>query len=441
MLIYFHIDELARDSIVAAGLRKEAKRLGHTLIYGNRLMTHHMLKWFNYFDAIILPSIVHFQDVFRDQNNVPKNVFILQTEAIGQATGRIRRIHGKYFGDQPDKCVPWHSAVAGYLLWGHTHKQPFEDEYRHYLDKVKVVGHPRLADKCKRPTYKSRAGKKPVVGFISRFGLFSPWDGRSTLMSVYGGMRYGKASFPLYENSGDMDVEDTYFTAAVDCRLFLQLMMMIDKDKFDIKVRPHPRESRKSWEEVSEKLNLGIEVSKWDEPFVHWIHTTDYLISPPSTSFYDLFYHQKSPILIDELVKRRRNHILVESDDNNQILEGCYRPGTPEEVIQMIESGNPVPLKKEIIDKHLYEQVGADIAANSIENMILFMSEKTKLTDRSFERFKKTFMCHLFCVLGVALSHIRWLKGLLSRRVVQGANFDLTISRIRWINQLNEAES
>lgn len=436
MIIYFAIDELARDSVVAAGLKKDAKKMGHTLIFGNRLMTHNMLRYFNNFDAVILPSLVHFQDVFRDVNNLPDNVFILQTEAIGQATGRIRRIHGKYFGDEPEKCTPWHKAVAGYLLWGHSHKRPFEELYPQYLDKVKVVGHPRLSDSCKRPKYAKKEGK-PVIGFVSRFGLFSPWDGRSTLMSVYGGMRYGKASFPLYENSGDMDVEDTYFTAAVDCRLFLQLMMMIDKNKYQINVRPHPRESRKSWEDISTKLDLGIEVSKWDEPFVHWLHTVDYFISPPSTSFYDLFYHKKSPILIDEIVKRRKNHILIESDDNNQILEGCHRPSTCEDVLSIIEKGD-VPFKSEIIEKNLYEQVGADIAGQSTTNIINFIVEKTSMESGKFLKIKKMAMCNLFLFLGVFLSHIRWIKGTFQGRIIQGANFDMTIGRYIWISKINK---
>jgi len=398
-----------------------------------------MLEYFNNFDAIVLPSIIHFQDVFPDINNLPSNVFILQTEAIGQATGRIRRIHGKYFGDQPIKCVPWHKAVAGYLLWGHSHTQPFEDDYPQYLDKIKVVGHPRLSDSCKRPSYKKKAGKQ-VIGFVSRFGLFSPWDGRSTLMSVYGGMRYGKKSFPLYENAGDMDVEDTYLTAAIDCRLFLQLMMMIDKDKYEISVRPHPRESRESWEEVSEKLDLDINVSRWDEPFVHWIHQMDFLISPPSTSFYDLFYHKKAPILIDEIIKKRRNHILLESDDNNQILEGCLRPESFEEVLEAIDSGN-ITYDESIINKHLLEQVGADIAAKSTENILKFIAEKTDISiDSSFERIRKFLMCYFFYWLGVFLSHVRWVKGKVTRRMLQGANFDLTLYRIYWINKLNAEE-
>ena len=44
MNVYFHIDELARDAIVASSLKKHFK--GHNLIYGNRFSTNFLLPKF-----------------------------------------------------------------------------------------------------------------------------------------------------------------------------------------------------------------------------------------------------------------------------------------------------------------------------------------------------------------------------------------------------------
>ena len=57
MLVYFHIDEVARDSVVASALNRQIRAIGGQVIYGNRLSTVHLLRYCNCFDAIILPSL------------------------------------------------------------------------------------------------------------------------------------------------------------------------------------------------------------------------------------------------------------------------------------------------------------------------------------------------------------------------------------------------
>lgn len=148
MLIYFHIDELARDAVVAAALKRTLAERKGQVIYGNRFTTDYVLRHWNIFDAIILPSLLHFFGAFPDQSKLPDNVFILQTEAIGQATGTLRRLNGKYFGDEPQKYTHWHKAVRAYLLWGEAHLNSFHEFHPEYLTKCRVVGHPRMSKLC-----------------------------------------------------------------------------------------------------------------------------------------------------------------------------------------------------------------------------------------------------------------------------------------------------
>ena len=81
LLIYFHIDEISRDAIVASALRDELKRIGGKLIYGNR-MTTAMLRYFNVFDAVILPSLGHYMSAFPNPRQLPDNIVILPSEAV-----------------------------------------------------------------------------------------------------------------------------------------------------------------------------------------------------------------------------------------------------------------------------------------------------------------------------------------------------------------------
>lgn len=432
MLVYFHIDELARDAVVASALKKEVEAAGGRVIYGNRLMTNYLLRHFNVFDAIILSSLAHYIDVFPDPNNLPDNVFILQTEAIGQATGTLRRLYGKYFGDDSVKCEPWHRSVAGFLLWGHAHTNPFREYFPAYLAKVRVVGHPRLADSCRRSQPQRPVGKR-VIGFVSRFNLLSPHDGRTPFQSVLSSMKFGKKTFPLFENSPDRDVEDLFFTEVIDFRVMFQIIKSLDPDKYDIRVRPHPRENRMGWQKLAETSGIKVEVSHWDEPFGHWLQQVDVVVTPPSTSLYDVFFHKKRALLLDRIVPARANHLLTESDDHNQILGGACRPASVEEVLERIASDD-VPVDHDIVDQRLHEQVAAEIASDSIRNAIAAMAELRPAPAKpSSGRMLKA---NAFLALSVLASHARWTKARLTGRVEQGSSFDMTLGRMAWIKRL-----
>jgi hypothetical protein len=438
MRVYFHIDELARDAIVASGLKAELENAGGRVIYGNRLTTYHLLRHVNIFDAIILPSLHHYLTAFPDPQKLPNNVYILPTEAIGQATGTLRRIYGKYFGDNYKRNEPWHRSVAGYLLWGHAHTNAFKAYYPEYLQKCRVVGHPRFAKTCILPPGNT-VKRKPVVGFVSRFGGLNPYDGRSNFETVRGGMKSTVDESPIYENSQDKDIEDVYYTEVLDFRVMLQLIMALDKERYDITVRPHPRENRQGWIEFSRKTGIPITISPWDQPFTHWLQGIDFVVTPPSTSLYDVYYLGKAAIVISDIVPTRSNHILTESDDNNQILEGVCRPKSIREVLSIIDSGT-VPFNNDLVQLRLLEQIGADICENSITNIIHALSELGPSGKPAGAKNNQFASSHLFMVGTLLLSYLRSFRGLLVRRVVQGCNFDLTLHNMRWINRLTRID-
>lgn len=431
MLIYFHIDELARDAVVAAALKKELKKRGGKLVYGNRYTTDYVLRHGNIFDAVILPSLLHFYGAFPDANALPGNVFILQTEAIGQATGTLKRLNGKYFGDEPGKYDPWHKAVRGYLLWGPAHLNAFHEYHPEYLPKCKVVGHPRLADLCKR-VRKARTDDRPVVGFVSRFNLLNPFDARTAFESTVSSMRFGKKAMPIYEGSPGKDVEDMFYTEVMDFRIMLQIMLTLDPARYRIAVRPHPRENRLGWQRLARKLSLNITVSDWDKPFAHWLGEVDHIVTPPSTGLYDIFFHGRRPIVIDRVAPTRADHILTQSDDRNQILEGICRPNSVEEVIRLLESGD-IPQPPESVHQCLQEQVGADIASQSTANVLDAIIE---FTAGSPPVRRKVGTLAVWYLVTTVLSELKNLKARVQRRVEQGASFDLTLRRSRWIDRL-----
>jgi len=255
---------------------------------------------------------------------------------------------------------------------------------------------------------------------------------------VRGGMKSTVDESPIYENSPDKDIEDVYYTEVLDFRVMLQLILALDKDRYDISVRPHPRENRQGWIEFSRKTGIPITIAPWDQPFAHWLQGIDFVVTPPSTSLYDVFYLGKAAIVISDIVPTRSNHILTESDDNNQILEGVCRPKSIREVLSIIDSGE-VPYNRDVVQLRLLEQVGADICENSITNIIHALSELGPSRHSAGAHHHQSASSHLFMVGTLLLSYLRSFRGLLVRRVVQGCNFDLTLHKMRWINQLTRS--
>ena len=435
MIVYFHIDELARDAVVASALKNQLKSRNGKLVYGNRFTTDYLLRYQNIYDAIILPSLLHFYYAFPDSDSLPDNIFILQTEAIGQATGTLKRLNGKYFGDEPVKYDPWHKAVRGYLLWGDAHLNSFYEHHPEYLPKCKVVGHPRLSYLCKGPSRKfskTSSDNQIVVGFVSRCNLINAFDSRTGLESVMSSMRYGIKDIPLYEGSPEKDVEDMFFTEVTDFRIMLQIMSSLDPTRFIVAVRPHPRENRVSWKRLALHMGIEIKISDWDQPFSHWISEVDHIVTPPSTSLYDIFFHGRRAIVIDRVSNRRADHILSQSDDRNQILEGICRPNSVEEIIEILE-GNDIPPPPENVQKCLKEQVGSDIASRSISNILDAIYEFNIGLQPPRRNAFAILSCHLF---NLALSELKELKANVTWRVEQSASFNLTLRRQLWIDRL-----
>ena len=437
-LIYFHIDELARDSIVASVLKKEFKKRGVTVIYGNRFSMRFLQKM-PIFDLIILSGIPHFQHIFPDPGKLPENIVIMPTEAVGMATGNSKKIDVKYFGINRDAGEPWHKTAKAFMLWGYDHLKPFEKQYPQYLEKCNVIGHPRLDKRCvKKQNKNSGENKKLRVGLVSRFSGVNPFHSKSIFETIHLGMRRKGAESPLFENSPDHDVEDQLYTEMIDLRVFFQIIEKLDLSKFEIWVRPHPRENRFFWERLSRENNLDIKISDWDEPFSFWLSNIDFIVSPPSTSFYDALSAGQSPICTMNIVKHRKRHVLTESDDNNQILEHIRCPESVDEVIELLEN----PLKSEELSSEAREillgQTALDIAPNSLNNLADACMKILETASSPINKVKKRAFLALYKIIVVSLSYVQQFRNHFVRGGEQSASFALTLSRIRMINKLSD---
>jgi len=431
--VLFHIDELGRDSIVASALKRFGRKRKVKIFYCNKKVKN-IIKNFNFYDAIILPSIPHYKFYFPDPCNLPKNIFILPTEAVGQSTGRLRRIQAKYLGIDDKRDKAWHKSVKGYLLWGAAHKENIIKLYPEYISKCFVVGHPRIS---KYTTVQNLPeanldGTLKKIGLISRFGGINPYDNRGNLNLMFKNMRFLNKNVPKFENSPEsLDAEDLSYTEFIDLRIFLTLILSLDTDKFKIFLKPHPRENASNWIKFFKENKINAEIEHKFTPFAAWLHKVDLIVSPPSTSFYEILRENKNFICIDKVLSKRENHILSESDDKNQILKYVCRPESINELLSLVKQNKIIEPKKGYFDI-VSGQTCSINNEDSIENIIQIIRQKSNSKESKKIIIKKFINLTLVQII----NELSALKNI--HREEEGSVFSLTLYRVNWINRLSK---
>jgi hypothetical protein len=213
-------------------------------------------------------------------------------------------------------------------------------------------------------------------------------------------------------------------------------MRALDPEKYVLSIRVHPRENRGRWLDFIRKYDLSAVVSKWDDPFSVWSRSVDIVVSPPSTSFYDMLSCGINPICIRDVVPLRENHILTESDDNNQILSHIYRPKSVDEIVETIHSGKVPDLSKGL-EEILEGQAGISIAKNSISNIVTAIGSLPKNRRSPVVRSRRLLPFVIFAV--VLGSYFKRWYYILLHGGEQSSAFMFTFGRLKMINGLVKA--
>lgn len=348
--IYFHIDEVARDSVVAANLKMVLASRGVELVYGNRWMSH-ILRRSCPFDAIILPALMFIESYLPIPTEPMPPLIVLPTEGIGGIPENPQRAALKFLGQPFMHGEPrWAEKVSAYCLWGEQQRVGFSTYAPYLLDRCHVIGHPRFDRRCltNPQSVPKLADHRIKIGLMTRFSTINPFDRRSNLTSLHG-MR--KVSYHHFQQeNADFDAEDMIYTQSCDMRVLFDIIDRIDPSLHDVSLRVHPREDRGRWQEMIDQHKLPVTMAPWDQQFAHWLEAIDWVVSPPSTGFYDCFVARKPVICIDAIQPRRRIHVPPISDDNSRILDFVTRPTSLDEIFALLASrpGEPTPIPLEV---------------------------------------------------------------------------------------------
>ncbi len=434
--VYFHIDEIARDAVVAANLRKILNTHGVELVYGNRAHTHlfGVFNNFSAFDLYVFPNMDLFKGECPDVERLSAPVIILPTETVGGTTRNVDRLAAKYFGSYPDECWPWINTVAAFCVWGPSHRKAFEAKGPQLLPKCHIVGHPRFDRRCQVRPSDTQQQDRIRVGIISRFFAINPFDQRGMVQVVYEGRKIPGREQPVYRMSPDRDVEDRIYTEAIDLRLIFELIDKLDPSRHEIVLRTHPREDRTSWEQLIEQNRVPVRLAPWDQPYIHWVNSVDYVVGPVSTSFYDCMVAGRKPLCTVDIAPHRQNHILAGGDDENPILNYVGRPKTMDELVQMISLKpklEPLDFPPGLLEI-LYQEANYPECSNSLDYFARVCLDVLESAHGGQPARRTARLKHeVFAMAHAAASQVvRYGKP------EQSASFVLSPSRRRWIDHL-----
>ena len=352
MNIYFHIDELNRDAVVASALKKKFAQKGHNLIYGNRA-TNRLLKYLHKaFDVIVVPRPHVLYDNWGNAWMSWNVRFVmLSSESLGIICKdhhvMARTLLEKEYFEGKRKYV---DRIDAFCFWGMKQLQAVKEYAPELLNKCNVVGHPRHDQLCVGGVNIKNQNNLPrskKIGIILRAGGLndyfnrSPLDVYTTLFDPHFQYEY------LNEKTGEYLVSkrpqtkpgDALAIYAIDVQNTLKVISSLNKSGYQVSARAHPKENSDVWRDLFVRCNLKAEISENKLPFTNWLQGLDYIIGPPSTSFYDAAMLGVTPISICNLDKRRIEFVGELWQDNNRLMEYVFKPKNIDALLNYIKEG------------------------------------------------------------------------------------------------------
>jgi surface carbohydrate biosynthesis protein len=444
MNIYFHIDELHRDAIVASALKILFEDEGHRLVYGNRTSNILLPYFHKAFDVIILPRPHFLYDTWGDNwMNWESRFVMLSAESLGiickDHQVMARTLLEKEYFEGKRKYV---DRIDAFCFWGTKQLQAVKEYAPEILYKCNVVGHPRQD----RSTIKNSNSEKNInksenkkIGILPRAVALNDYFQRSAIDS-YSTLFDPHFQYEYYNKDTDKFLlsqrpqtkpGDSVAVQAIDLQIILRAIEALNKSGYKPILRLHPKENLDEWRKLFSRCNLNIEIADNKEPFTHWVTGIDYIIGPPSTSFYDAAMMGVTSISIDKIDARRKMFIDVLWEDNNHLMEYIFRPSDFNSMIEYIKQGEQNTDSQEILAV-LKEEANFPDCRNSLDSVVSICN------GLNVKRKNNFFYLPFFGLARLVFNMLWNIKSYYQGRKINSAMFLINFRISRWIDILAE---
>jgi len=363
---YFHIDELNRDSVVASALKKELYTRGITLVYGCRKYFRVIKYFIGVFDAAVFPK-PHFLRYADKKYYKNSNIVMLYTENIGiiADSGEDKMtLKGSLDAEFMSGDTDYVDSVSAFCFWGNKVHDTVIKHYPYLKGKCHIVGHPRHAiETLPEKNKKGALSHEKTIGIVTRHTYLNDYMSRSVLEKIAqyldGDVKYEyrndkTGDYLVTQRRGSVPENDA-FIEAIDAKNIFLIVQEALRNGYKVLIKTHPREKADVWAELFESRGLRVEIADPLVPFTHWLNGIDFLIGPPSSSFYDSLMRGVFPISIHNLDQRRAGFILPMSEDNNKLMPHISAPLTIDDIFSLIDSSPSVERSDAVNDILLSE--------------------------------------------------------------------------------------
>lgn len=226
------------------------------------------------------------------------------------------------------------------LLWGPGQVKEFESRFEAKdLDKVVVVGNPKLDLIKYMPDSLKATTQKPQIGIVGRYNNINPFDLRPILVF-----------FVQSTKSQDMD---HMLTAVHGLQATVDITReVLDRTSYRVSLRPYPTESFTSYEQIYQPhFGSRVEVDG-SLCFPAWAVQQTALVGPSSTAFLDCYLLKKPIISIDRLagIEKYRQQ---RSPMASRLQKASYMPETIDDLITLLDRPLQPPEPHPDVDSYL----------------------------------------------------------------------------------------
>jgi surface carbohydrate biosynthesis protein len=450
--VYFHIDEFNRDAVTASALKSELKTRNIRLSYGNRF-TIGIFKYFErIFDVSILPK-PHFMTVYFNEaeiRSLKSSYLMLYTENIGIiANDEFPKmvLKGALDKEFMEGNTVYVDKISAFCFWGSQVANVVKRNHPKLAEKCFIVGHPRHDARCLTARNVGKKNNKSV-GIITRFCTLNDYYDRGFLEKLildsfenetrYEYKNNNTGDFLLWQRRGASVLNEICYEA-LDIKNTVSIISRLREADINVSIRVHPREDASVWRSIAKFEDSKIEISEPTEPFNHWAIKQEFVIGPPSTSFYDCEMIGVPTISTHNLNKERSQFVDALFEDNNKLMEYIYAPDEIDDLIKRVTNGGEEPNR----NKEKYSVLKAEADFPDQTESISRLADVVELI---IQRNKKPNSRKYFFGVGYlafkTVSTIRTYREYVRRKIrnvkANSANFLLTRKNIMNIDQLCE---
>ena len=432
MNVYFFVDELNRDSITAGKLKARLEERGHKIFYGSRTSIKFLKFFHSYFDVMIIPRvsflIKNFGNLWLSWNI---KIVALSTESVGIISEDpslwAKTALGKEYFEDKKKYA---NRIDLYALWGEQQYKAIIKYASEFKKKQLVICHTRY-DRFVVKKYKKN-NKKKIIGIITRAPHLNDYYGRNIIDFYKNNLNFNKYEFfnkrkkkgLLYKRNL---LHNSIIQQTIDIKNILEIIKILNKNNYEIIVRQHPKEKNKQWSKILQKISTKIKIHNQNLPIHDFLGKIDYLLGPPSTSFYEAYLFKVKTLSICSLDKERKFFVPELGEDKNKLMKYILKPKSINQILNFLKNKTEFKTIKSIDNILKYEFDYPDC-----KNSLLKLVNKIEIiTSKPKKRNFFLLVYKLFCKIYFLFWNFR---NYLIKRKSHSAYFPLDYKTVKFID-------